>query len=520
MEGTRTALLRRITLWFAASAPSALPTLSPYVQPRQQSSLFWLQGLAGSGKSTIALTFARSLEKHDDPISRFFCKREVPRLSNPKRVLPTLAYQLAEHYDGYREAIINFLTDPANSNIASFPISEQYKLLFEDCTETIAESISIFHAFMVDGLDECGSIREQVMLARHLLALANLSPKIKVIVTSRIVEEIRAVFVADGQCTVANVSEEAQNNVDIRRYIMAKLEEMDISLPKEVIDMLVKQASGLFIWCSTLFKYVEESMDPRELLERLASERPPPRADGSYGWLYKLYDHILSAAVTTDDGRTLMVNILSIISVSSSNQPLSAVAIASFLRRKVGPIRKVLLALNAVLSEDWPIRGPVRAYHGSFLDYLRRNLDRSESTNNGWPKLQTLHRMLAVRSLEIMNEELKFNICDLADSTALNRDITNLEELIAEKISESLQYSAQFWFSHLRASQATPAEVETLVFDLICTVKILFYLEVLSLLDVIETGARILYECSWFYNAVSTSSRCHDGIQSSECRIG
>ena len=57
--------------------------------------VFWLNGLAGTGKSTIAQTFANITFAEGKLGASFFCSRDFQNRSNLRAILPTLAFQLA-----------------------------------------------------------------------------------------------------------------------------------------------------------------------------------------------------------------------------------------------------------------------------------------------------------------------------------------------------------------------------------------------------------------------------------------
>src|SRR5712672_2035088 len=57
--------------------------------------VFWLNGLAGTGKSTIAQTFAERMFAEGRLGASFFCSRDVVDRSNLQTIFPTLAFQLA-----------------------------------------------------------------------------------------------------------------------------------------------------------------------------------------------------------------------------------------------------------------------------------------------------------------------------------------------------------------------------------------------------------------------------------------
>jgi len=72
--------------------------------------VYWLTGVAGSGKTTIAHTLAKSLAKRDRLGASFFCSRDQTSRSDLNQILPTLAYQLAVFDSSFRLEIVTLLT--------------------------------------------------------------------------------------------------------------------------------------------------------------------------------------------------------------------------------------------------------------------------------------------------------------------------------------------------------------------------------------------------------------------------
>ena len=60
------------------------------------SPVFWLNGLAGTGKSTIAQTIAERAFAEGRLGASFFCSGAVEDRSDLQLIFPTLAFQLAQ----------------------------------------------------------------------------------------------------------------------------------------------------------------------------------------------------------------------------------------------------------------------------------------------------------------------------------------------------------------------------------------------------------------------------------------
>ena len=98
LKGTRGAILDEIGLW---------------TQDFERPSVYWLNGLAGSGKSTIAQTVAERVFSDGLLGASFFCSRDFEDRSNLQFIFPTLAVQLARRYTKFRSIIIPLVqSDP------------------------------------------------------------------------------------------------------------------------------------------------------------------------------------------------------------------------------------------------------------------------------------------------------------------------------------------------------------------------------------------------------------------------
>jgi Cdc6-like AAA superfamily ATPase len=506
LKGTRTALLGNVSNWLHDAATSSSPATATLL-PR----VFWLHGMAGSGKSSVAHTVAKLVDEDKDlELSCFFCKRDDPSLSNPRKVLPTLAYRIAQHdvQASYRAALVKLLSSPDGAAVATGNVKTQFSRLFEDLLPRTMGTVRS-HVIVIDALDECGTPEDQGRLAESILSLVQVAPWIKVFVTSRPEEKIhQALISATDRCISSNINKEAETDADIRQFIEARMKTAIKSknitsdlLPSE-INRLVQQAAGLFIWASTLFKYVESSRNPLRDLRRFLSG---DTAQDPLKKLYDLYDKVLESTVDPAHSNdvTVLHAILGAVFVASGRRPLSAEALSVFLRadqefedESGATVRNWVCDLHAVLYEDksTSMRGAVRAYHPSFLDFIEGKLASGLQFS-----LARVHRLMFNGCMQTMDTELKFNICQLYDASLLNKNVPDLDDRICSSISEALQYSSLFWIAHLSNSDLKhDGQAISSVSGLLGTEKFVFWLEVLSLLGAVGQGCTILYECAVF----------------------
>ena len=94
LKGTRKGVLRDIEHWLMSE---------------ENQRIFWLNGLAGTGKSTIAQTFAETAFANGELGASFFCSRDFEGRSNLQAIFPTLAFQLAYQYSAFRKELVQVL---------------------------------------------------------------------------------------------------------------------------------------------------------------------------------------------------------------------------------------------------------------------------------------------------------------------------------------------------------------------------------------------------------------------------
>src|SRR5258705_12532924 len=100
-KGTRAETLDAIYRWFKGEILNTGETLSMEGNPH--GSIFWLDGIAGAGKSTIAQSVANHFNATHELGASFSCSRADAECSNIGLLFPTVAYQLALYNPSYQK---------------------------------------------------------------------------------------------------------------------------------------------------------------------------------------------------------------------------------------------------------------------------------------------------------------------------------------------------------------------------------------------------------------------------------
>ncbi|KAE9400478.1 WD40 repeat-like protein [Gymnopus androsaceus JB14] len=129
---------------------------------------------------------------------------------------------------------------------------------------------------------------------------------------------------------------------------------------------------------------------------------------------------------------------------------------------------------------------PIKPVHTSIHDFL---LDETRSRMFAVNIAQG-HNILAWGSLQLMINDLHFNMCDLESSYVFNSQVRDLKAKIAKGIPHQIEYASCFWDQHLYQIQSTNSLL--LLLEEFWFRSSIFWLEVLSLLQKVHVVSRAI----------------------------
>ena len=327
----------------------------------------WLYGPAGSGKSTIAHTIAEQCE--DKLGASFFFSRGKGSRSVTTGLLPTLAYQLATRVPPLQVLMQRALqSDPL---ILSQTLNDQFRKLIVGPILAINGPLPRM-VVVIDALDECGDedlLVEVVRLLGDAFATARQLP-FRFLLTSRPEEHIRNAFARPmtRSKTYSVALQDFPARDDIRAYLQLQfvnirsdhevyLREVPKPWPSPaVLEELVEKSEGLFIYVSTLVKYVGQGDGlPGEKLE--AVRRINPGID-------PLYKQVLSAALRTPNSRRVIGAVMLL------RRTLKISALAQLLQLTLTALRHALRGCHSILIIPDEDDKDIKCYHASLQDFL------------------------------------------------------------------------------------------------------------------------------------------------------
>ena len=139
--------------------------------------MYWLNGLAGTGKSTIAQTVAQRTFADGQLGASFFCSRDFEDRSNLRFIFPTIAAQLARRYTEFRSILIPLVqSDPEIVRESLY--GQMDKLMVQPLVKSAISTVIV-----IDALDECKDDEPASAILSVLGQFVNQVPKVKFFLT-------------------------------------------------------------------------------------------------------------------------------------------------------------------------------------------------------------------------------------------------------------------------------------------------------------------------------------------------
>ncbi|KAH7034501.1 uncharacterized protein B0I36DRAFT_81660 [Microdochium trichocladiopsis] len=512
-----------------ANNPTCLPNtrvelledVSRWIADPNSKTIFWLNGMAGTGKSTIARTVARTRSDHGDLGGSFFFKRGEADRGNLAKFIPTLARQLASRMPGIAPDIKNAID--ADPGICGKTVREQFEKLIQEPLSKAIEAIKVpsWIVMVIDALDECERDEDIRLLIRILSRTPALRFRLRVFLTSRPELPIRLEFSQVRDTYQDVILHEIPSKIvakDIQTYLAEEFNQMredfnaaareDRKLPPdwpghESVAELTKMAVPLFIFAATLCRFIGERrcgsppMQLRKVLDHGKSSSGS-QFDLTYGPILRSQ---LDGQLSEDDRAQIIQDFRLVIgTIITLADPLSASCLSRLLDTRPDVVDTRLDMLHSVLSVQSD-DSPVRLLHLSFRDYLVE--PDQEATNAFWVNERSAHQTLAQNCLRVMAARLRENICGMS-YPGMRRSAVDSQR-IAEVLPREVQYACRFWAHHWTASSC--GENDGMAVYGFFKEHLLHWVEAMSLLGRAREVIGMLRQTAWWIGVSSPQRR-------------
>ena len=503
LRGTRKDVLWEIERWLSGE---------------QNQRVFWLNGLAGTGKSTIAQTFAETTFADGNLGASFFCSRDFANRNNLQMIFPTLAFQLAYRYPLFREELLQVLKAIPDVGQESL-CSQVEKLIVGPLRATHIPTLII-----IDALDECKDEEPASAILSMLSRYMDQIPYVKFFITGRPEPRIRSGFRLKSLRPITEVFrlhdvERSSVDGDIRLFFRTRLTDVakarsDCDFTEDWpnssdIDVLCEKASGFFIYASTVVKLVtSKNRTPTEQLDRIISLPKSTTHEGRAG-IDLLYTQVLEQAVDDADAdaeeiqsrfKTVVGAVLLVFN------PLPVEALSDLLR--ASGISTTIRSLHSLLLVPDNTEDPIRPFHKSFPDFLTDPKRCEDKQFFVEPAVH--HAQIFLSCLNLMGERLRKNICGLENHAVLS-EVKDLTTRKKDHIGYALEYACCFWTKHLLEIPSSSSCVEEVqrAIDNFFTAHLLDWIEVLALTENLGVGIYAMNNVDQWYALVSIMQTIH-----------
>ncbi|CAE6456641.1 unnamed protein product, partial [Rhizoctonia solani] len=393
-EGTRVGVLAGIDGWLHN-------TTSP--------SIYWMNGMAGTGKTTIASTFCERVEERKLLAASFFCTRSSAECRNVARIVPTIAYQLARYSAPFQSALCKILGQ--NPDIGSKNVLRQFEQLLKEPLKQVKEAIPEDLVVVIDALDECDD-RNGVELVLDMLFRHAPDVPLKFLITSRPEPEIYSKMLAhthSREVLHLHDIEKSLVRADIELYLREELDFMSPPVSRAEIEQLVQRSGTLFIYAATLVRYVRTGKrlaDPHKRLRSILGMAPDSRAKVTQ--IDALYTTVLKSALSGDELEADEIEDIRVVlrTVLFAQEPIGVETIAELA--EIDDPQRVVYALHPLRSvlHQSEETGLISTLHASFPDFMFC----SERSGIYFHDVANHSQELSRRCFAVMKEQLRFNI--------------------------------------------------------------------------------------------------------------
>ena len=475
-QGTRNEVLEDILRW---------------VNDDETNQLYWLDGVAGCGKTTVTMTIADLVGMDRSKITAtFFCSRYSRYRSDVQHVFVTLSIILAMHDAPFRDELMQAVGQ--NPAVIHMVPKDQFRVLIAEPLGKLGGWLHRPIVFVIDALNE---FVEEAAPKKILSAFAEHLhdvPFLKILISTRpsphVTAALRRIPVTRTQFCLHDVDRDLVKR-DIERYLFEVLctnastaERLSMSWPpQDLLEKLVKKAGGLFVYASFIGEQVR--LVGTGKLEGIADQRGN-EYEGNLG-LNRFYDGMLEPLlmIRGDGMEHQWRNILG--TLAHLREPIPVEDFSRLVGISKQDLQERLLALQSVAVISG-LKQLLRPIHPSLRDYLK---DEKRALPALLVKPTIVHREIALRLLDCMLRDLDRNTMPLSREDILPSD---------GGATDLFGYACQYWAFHLTRTCADD-HLQTRL-EMFLEAKLTFWIERLDYNRKLMVAAKALDDARTWYH--------------------
>ncbi|GKZ26583.1 hypothetical protein AbraIFM66951_002818 [Aspergillus brasiliensis] len=425
-------------------------------------SVLWLNGLPGSGKSTMAMCLTEGLERQfntdrkEDSFAYFFCESNRETQNTAIAILRGILWQLIRQNPVLQDWLVRSFRERNDTLFHSF--DALWTVLIEIARDTRCGVVYC----IIDALDECDSesqtrILEQLKLSFFDRPSKRFTSKVRILVTSRPYQEIASCLNCFPSRDIATFIEERQTDIEI--FIRQKVSDLSMrkgyhdKMKNQVQLILKEKAGGTFLWIGLTCDELK-NVDIQDTLPFLENLAPGLNA---------LYKNLMKKAIENEHKRERIYAILAVVAVARQALSLSQLCSSCSLYvdededAQIAFIRADIKSCRLMIVEN---EGFVNLLHKSVQDFL------FGADMSPFPTMEESHAQLAYACISHLGKHFRYpnklleEVFDSLDRRRRIRDYESMDESMDEseeysqimqevsKWNEFVSYSSEYWMEH------------------------------------------------------------------------
>ena len=433
----------------------ALDVIKSWAKDSNRPPILWLNGLIGTGKSTIAQSVLEWCNTHGQLGSSFLCPHNTNGHRNTHLIF-ALAIQLAQKHPTVQSTLGSLLQ--SNPDIVyESPLDQMEKLIVEPL-----KSADIPATIIIDALDDWIDDESQSAILSAVEYWIEEMPKVKFLVTSRPKPHILASFhfpLFSGLADIFTLDGTMSSlvNNDIQVFLkhelsgLAEQKRLDNWPTTAQLDLLCDRAAGLFVYAVATVKFLDNTFRMPDKQYSIIERSPDDTVhEGTVEGVHRglsldsLCNSIFEAAFRNNDVEddAIVCSVLASVVLVTHSLPPSA--IANLICLDVKEVISILGSIQPLLRLQEDPDQPVYPFHKLLSDLLTSPIRCVDERFYISPK--KFHSEIALNCLKLMNETLEDNLSFQYQHTTEPR-----VELLLENIA--LKYACTSWHIHLSKSR-------------------------------------------------------------------